>query len=496
MVALARVSIVLLLLVQAYNCAALRDQQTAWVTKHLHRRKSSEVHTNRVGEKKLLEVETVDDVDEQTVSNGWRASLIRPNHKARIEKLTTFEKIRQDMEMSKKRAMYLFKGSRKTSGESIKKRRLLEDFLSEVEVTPGGYSMEISIGSPPQKFIAVADTGSDLVWLQCAQCNPCFQSNADFNPSLSSTYEPLGCGASCDILEGSLLTCSPSCQYTYGYGDNSTTIGDFSSETVWLTDGAGANVSITNFLFGCGLQNVGTFDDINGLVGLGRGPLSFPSQIAPYLNNNSKFSYCLLQNSDEIDRSPILFGETAVPSSSMNTTRLLPDPGNLTATFYYVSLLDISVGGSRLSIPSTAFQIDLTTGDGGVFFDSGTTYTILESEAYQMVKSAFNDSIEYTSVDLLDFTGFDLCYSVPSFDNLSVPRLTFNFDGADFDLPFDNIVQKVTDDSSNNFICLAFAESPIDSFSVIGNWQQQNFQVLYDLDNASIGWVAADCSRL
>ncbi|KAL3691267.1 hypothetical protein R1sor_004918 [Riccia sorocarpa] len=483
MAALAIVTIVLLLLVQSYSCAALRNQQTAWVTNHLYRSKSLGLHSDRKVRKLLGEATGGPGAHETRVSKGVRGSLIRSTYKAKTEKLTIFEKIRHDVEMSKKRAMYLSSQIRKTTNEPIQKRKLLENFESEIDITPGEYSMEISIGTPPQTFVGVADTGSDLVWVQCSKCNPCFNSSANFDPSLSSTYQQLGCGASCDKLgESNILVCDPTCQYTYSYGDNSTTVGDFSSETVWTKDGAGRDLNISNFLFGCGLGNAGLYEEINGLVGLGRGPLSFPSQIAPNLDNNNKFSYCFVLNTNANDTSPILFGADAVPTGTISTTPI-SSIADFVSTFYFVNLNDISVGGSPLSIPSTSFQFNNATEDGGVIFDSGTTYTNLESVAYKLVVVAFIDEIQYDSVNLVDLTGLDLCFSVPSFDNLTVPEITFNFEGADFQLTIENIVQKVTDDSGKNFICLAITEGPAGSTSIIGNWQQQNFQVLYDLDN-------------
>ncbi|KAL3691264.1 hypothetical protein R1sor_004915 [Riccia sorocarpa] len=454
MAVFAKVSIVLLLLVQVYSCAALRNQQTAWVKNHLHRG-SPGVHTDGKVRKLLGEASEGPGADEARGIKGLRGSLIRSTHKVETGKFTAFEKIRHDVEKSKKRAIYLSR----------------------------------------QTFIGIADTGSDLVWVQCSQCNPCFNSTANFDSRLSSTYQPLPCGTSCDILGGNKLSCDPSCQYTYVYGDNSTTVGDFASETVWTTDGTGVDVSIPDFLFGCGLQNAGIYEEINGLVGLGRGPLSFPSQIAPYLDNNNKFSYCFVLNTNESATSPILFGANAVPTETISTTPI-STLADLISTFYFVNLNDISVGRSPLSVPSTSFEFNLTSGDGGVLFDSGTTYTNLESVAYQLVIKAFNSSVQYNFVDLVDVTGLDLCYSVPSFNNLVVPKITFNFEGADFDLAVENIVQKLTDDAGNNFICVVLTESPVGSSSIIGNWQQQNFQVLYDLDNDVIGWVPTDCSSV
>jgi hypothetical protein len=34
--------------------------------------------------------------------------------------------------------------------------------------------MELAIGTPPVPFVALADTGSDLTWMQCQPCKLCF----------------------------------------------------------------------------------------------------------------------------------------------------------------------------------------------------------------------------------------------------------------------------------------------------------------------------------
>ncbi len=69
------------------------------------------------------------------------------------------------------------------------------DFESQVTPDIGEYTMALSVGTPPQRFVAVMDTGSDLVWLNCLPCIQCINQphGPPFDPSLSSSYSPASC---------------------------------------------------------------------------------------------------------------------------------------------------------------------------------------------------------------------------------------------------------------------------------------------------------------
>lgn len=128
--------------------------------------------------------------------------------------------------------------------------------------------------------------------------------------------------------------------------------------------------------------------------------------------------------------------------------------------FYYVNLTDISVGGAALNIPASAFAID-TQGNGGVIFDSGTTYTLLNTVAYRSVVDTFTSQIgtTYPRVNLLSLTGLEVCYNTTALSNVSAPNVVFNFDGADFDLPSENIVILFTTTGTDTVMCLASLQS-------------------------------------
>jgi hypothetical protein len=242
--------------------------------------------------------------------------------------------------------------------------------------------------------------------------------------------------------------------------------------------------------FGCGHDNQGSFSGVDGLIGLGQGPISFTSQLSSLFGG--KFSYCLVSLVDSSSQtSPLLFGNAAIPSGSLLYTPIVQNSKH--PTYYYVGLTGISVGGNRLNIPESAFAID-SSGAGGTILDSGTTITQLVSSAYKVVVQAFQNAIQYPQVTGSP-AGLDLCFDVSGTNSgsnsLKVPTLTFHFDQADIDLPAENYF--VTVDNAGT-LCLAMAGSY--GFTIYGNIQQQNYQILYDRSGGRIGFKQMKCDTL
>lgn len=102
------------------------------------------------------------------------------------------------------------------------------------------------------------------------------------------------------------------------YGDGSFTMGEFATDNVTLdaVGGVGAPVTMSKIPLGCGHDNEGYFVGAAGLLGLGKGPLSFPNQLDPVMGG--KFSYCLTdRETDTTDRSFLIFGEAAIPAATV-----------------------------------------------------------------------------------------------------------------------------------------------------------------------------------
>lgn len=359
----------------------------------------------------------------------------------------------------------------------------------------GEYFTRIGIGTPLTYAYMVLDTGSDVVWLQCSPCRKCYsQTDPIFDPKKSRSYAAVPCGtllcrsldvAGCDSRRGS-------CLYQVSYGDGSITTGEFSTETLTFRGGT----RIGRVAFGCGHDNQGLFVAAAGLLGLGRGRLSFPSQVGKRFGR--RFSYCLVDRTSPTSTrsasSVIIFGASAVPRSGAVFTPLVVNP--TLDTFYYVELTGISVGGTRVpGVLASDLLLDPSTGKGGVIVDSGTSVTRLARPAYAALRDAFKSGASGLK-QAAGFSLFDTCYDLNGKTEVKVPTVVFHFKGhgpagspADVSLPAENYLIPVDTDG---VFCFAFAGTD-SGISIIGNIQQQGFRVIFDGDGSRVGFAPRGC---
>ncbi|XP_057726612.1 aspartic proteinase CDR1-like [Arachis stenosperma] len=342
----------------------------------------------------------------------------------------------------------------------------------------GDYLMKILIGTPPMESLAVADTGSDLVWIQCLPCEQCYSQNAPiFDPKNSSTFETLTCDSeSCRSLSRYGCGSSGECRYYYSYGDRSYTVGELVSDTISFStsNGGKSMIKYPKTTLGCGHDNDGNFRSTStGLVGLGGGPLSLVTQLGDAIGH--KFSYCLLPFSVN-STSKLKFGSE---SSTVSRNGVVSTPliSKSPSTYYYLTLEGISIGEKKLQTEQSA---------NNIVIDSGTTLTMLQSDFYDGFESAVKDAVDNSHEPVQDPPEpLRLCYRDISVEDL--PDLTFHFSGADVHLQKMNTILKV-----DNLICLAIV--PSDRFSIFGNIAQVNFNVGYDLQEKMVSFYPADCT--
>ncbi|KAF9592018.1 hypothetical protein IFM89_011601 [Coptis chinensis] len=344
----------------------------------------------------------------------------------------------------------------------------------------GEYFSKVGIGSPPKSQYLVIDTGSDVTWVQCQPCSDCYQqTDTIFEPSSSSSYASVACGTQqCTQLDVSACR-NGSCLYQVSYGDGSYTVGDFVTETVTFGDSS----KVDKIGIGCGHDNEGLFVGSAGLLGLGGGKLSFPTQV-----KSTAFSYCLVDR-DSTSASTLQFGPSAELTNGAGSSVTAPLVKNHQLdTFYYIGLTGLSVGGEMLTIPPSMFSMD-ESGGGGVIVDSGTAITRLRTDAYNSLRDAFvkgTKNLPSTSGVAL----FDTCYDLSSKNSVEVPTVTFHFpEGKTWALPAKNYLIPV--DSAGTF-CFAFAPTS-GALSIIGNVQQQGTRVSLDLGNSLVGFSPNQC---
>lgn len=342
---------------------------------------------------------------------------------------------------------------------------------SQADIIPNNanYLIRISIGTPPTERLAVADTGSDLIWTQCEPCPPsqCYMQDSPlFDPKMSSTYKSLPCSSSqCASLNQK--SCSGvNCQYSVSYGDGSFSNGNLATETVTLGSTTGQAVALPGITFGCGTNNGGLFNSkTTGIVGLGGGDISLISQMRTTIAG--KFSYCLVP----VSSTKINFGTNGIVSGP----GVVSTPLTKAKTFYVLTIDAISVGNQRLGVSTPDIVID-----------SGTTLTFLPQGYNSNLLSVMSSMIEAQPV--ADPTGsLELCYS---FNSLSqVPEVTIHFRGADVKLSPSNFFVKVSED----IVCSVFTGT--NSVPIYGNIMQTNFLVGYDIEQQTVSFKPTDCTK-
>ncbi|KQK19055.1 aspartic proteinase nepenthesin-1 [Brachypodium distachyon] len=262
------------------------------------------------------------------------------------------------------------------------------------------YLIHLSIGTPrPQRVALTLDTGSDLVWTQCA-CHVCFaQPFPTFDALASQTTLAVPCSDPiCTSGKYPLSGCTfndNTCFYLYDYADKSITSGRIVEDTFTFRSPQGNNgskahagVAVPNVRFGCGQYNKGIFkSNESGIAGFSRGPMSLPSQLKV-----ARFSHCFTAIADA-RTSPVFLGGAPGPDNlgAHATGPVQSTPfANSNGSLYYLTLKGITVGKTRLPLNALAFAGKGTgSGSGGTIIDSGTGIRTLPGPMYRSLRAAF-----------------------------------------------------------------------------------------------------------
>ncbi|KAI4386452.1 hypothetical protein MLD38_004383 [Melastoma candidum] len=386
--------------------------------------------------------------------------------------------------------------------------------VSGASAGTGQYFVTLHLGSPPQPLHLVVDTGSDLIWARCSSSsNSSSSSPVDplrpFHPLLSSSFCPLHCyDPLCRLVPRvPHFPCHrhtrihSACRYNYTYGDGSFSSGIFASDITTVNTTRNGLAKLPLLHFGCAFHSSGpsvsgpAFHGAQGVLGLGRGPISFSTQLHRRFGN--KFSYCLM----DFTLSPpptsfLIIGNHPSKNSTMAFTKLIANPA--LPTFYYVNVTSVSVDGVKLHIDPSVWALD-ETGSGGTVVDSGTTLTLIIEPAYSAILAAMRRRLELPEASPSGQVPFDLCVNVTGVRRPRLPRLRFGMEGegwmrrkATFSPPARNYFI----DTEEGVKCLGI--QPVGdgggAFSVIGNVMQQGYLWEFDNDRSRLGFTRRGCA--
>ncbi|RCV07301.1 hypothetical protein SETIT_1G232800v2 [Setaria italica] len=357
------------------------------------------------------------------------------------------------------------------------------------------YIAEYLIGDPPQRVEALIDTGSDLIWTQSTAClrKSCERQDLPyFNASASGSFAPVPCrDRACAANSVHFCALDGSCTFRVLYGAGSV-IGFLSTDAFAFQSG------VATLAFGCvsfTRLTQGALRGASGLIGLGRGRLSLVSQTGA-----TKFSYCLTPYFHNNGASSLLFvGAAASLSGGGGPVTSMPFAENPKdypySLFYYLPLVGITVGKTKLPIQSSVFdlrRLDQGFWAGGVIIDSGSPFTSLVEDAYKPLTDELARQLNGSLVPPPggDGGGMALCVARGDLDSF-VPTLVFHFSGgADMALPPENYWAPIDKSTA----CMAIMEAF--DISIIGNFQQQNMHLLFDIGKGQLSFQTANCSTL
>ncbi|KAL0579702.1 aspartic proteinase precursor [Marasmius crinis-equi] len=312
------------------------------------------------------------------------------------------------------------------------------------------YYSEITIGTPPQSFKVVLDTGSSNLWVPSAKCTSiaCFL-HSKYDSSASSTYKPNGTSFEIHYGSGSMegLVCN-----------DKVTIGD---------------LTIEGQDFGEATKEPGlafAFGKFDGIFGLGYDTISVKHMTPPFYNMiNQKlidepvFSFRL--GSSEDDGGEAMFGGI---DKSAYTGDLTYIPVRRKA-YWEVELEEVAFGDDSLELENT-----------GAAIDTGTSLIALPSDMAEMLNAQIGAKKSWNGQYTVD------CAKVPS-----LPDLTFKFGGKPFPIKATDYILEVQGTCISSFTGLDINMPDGGSLWIIGDVFLRKWYTVYDLGRNAVGFAKA-----
>ncbi|KAH8668443.1 putative vacuolar protease A [Xylariales sp. PMI_506] len=310
------------------------------------------------------------------------------------------------------------------------------------------YFSDITIGTPPQEFKVILDTGSSNLWVPSQSCGSiaCYL-HSKYDSSTSSTYK--GNGSEFEIRYGSGSLSGFVSQDSVAIGDITIKHQDFAEAT-----------SEPGLAF--------AFGRFDGILGLGYDTISVNGIVPPFyqmvnqgLVDEPVFAFYL---SDTDEGSEVVFGGV---DESHYTGKITEIPLRRKA-YWEVGFDAIKFGDATAEFENT-----------GVILDTGTSLIALPSTLAELLNKEIGAK-----------KGFNGQYSVDCALRDSLPDVTFTLSGYDFSIgPYDYILE-VQGSCISTFMGMDFPE-PVGPLAILGDAFLRRWYSIYDLGKGTVGLAKA-----
>ncbi|KAJ8779973.1 hypothetical protein J1605_012009 [Eschrichtius robustus] len=363
----------------------------------------------------------------------------------------------------------------KSIRETMKEKGILEDFLRTHKYDPAqkyrfndfsvasepmdymdaAYFGEISIGTPPQNFLVLFDTGSSNLWVPSVYCqSQACTSHTRFNPSLSSTYSSNGQTFSLQYGSGSL---------TGFFGYDTLTVQGIQVPNQEF--GLSENEPGTNFLYA-------KFDGIMGMaypaLSMGRATTALQGMLQEGALTSPVFSFYLSSQQGSQDGGAVIFGGV---DSSLYTGQIYWAP--VTQELYWqIGIEEFLIGDQATGWCSQGCQ---------AIVDTGTSLLTVPQQFMSSLLQATGANEDQYGQFLVD------CSNIQS-----LPTLTFIINGVQFPLPPTSYILN-NDDS----FCMVGVEATYlpsqngQPLWILGDVFLRSYYSVYDLGNNRVGFATA-----
>ncbi|ORY58845.1 vacuolar protease A [Pseudomassariella vexata] len=311
------------------------------------------------------------------------------------------------------------------------------------------YFSEISIGTPPQDFKVILDTGSSNLWVPSQSCGSiaCYL-HSKYDSSASSTFKKNG--SEFEIRYGSGSLSGFVSQDTVAIGDLKIKGQDFAEAT---------NEPGLAFAFG-------RFD---GILGMGFDRISVNGIVPPFyqmvnqgLIDEPVFAFYLADSSD--DDSEVVFGGV---DKDHYTGKITEIPLRRKA-YWEVDLDSISFGDETADLENT-----------GVILDTGTSLIALPTDLAELLNKEIGAKKSYNGQYTIDCSARD-----------NLPDVSFKLSGYDFAItPYDYILE-VQGSCISTFMGMDFP-APVGPLAILGDAFLRKWYSIYDLGKGTVGLAKA-----